>query len=43
MTKIKLAFLTGIVSILTLFATISAASACQVTWYQPKLPKTLQK
>lgn len=43
MKKIKLLLLTSAVAILTFFATISASSACQWTFYQPQLPKSLQK
>lgn len=43
MRKIKLALLTSMVAILTFIASISAASACQMLWYQPKTPKALQK
>lgn len=43
MKKLKTLLLTGLVSILTLFATISAASACLWVHYQPETPKCLRK
>lgn len=43
MKKVKLLLLTGLASVLTLFATISSASACAWFHYQPEVPKCLRK
>lgn len=43
MKKVKYLLLTGLVTILTVLATVSAASACAVLHHQPKMPKSLQK
>ncbi|MBZ4688572.1 MAG: hypothetical protein JG764_2205 [Clostridiales bacterium] len=41
--KFKLLILTSLVTVLTLVAHISAASACLAVHYQPELPETLKK
>ncbi|NPV26780.1 MAG: cyclic lactone autoinducer peptide [Firmicutes bacterium] len=43
MKKIKYLLLTGLVTVLSILATVSAASACGFIHYQPKLPTSLQK
>ncbi|NPV93319.1 MAG: cyclic lactone autoinducer peptide [Firmicutes bacterium] len=42
MAKIKYLVLTGLVTIVTILATITAVSACAATHYQPELPKSLR-
>lgn len=41
--KFKLLILTSLVTVLTLVAHVSAASACIATLYQPELPESLKK
>ncbi|MDH7478492.1 MAG: cyclic lactone autoinducer peptide [Syntrophomonadaceae bacterium] len=43
MNKVKLFLLTTLATIVTLLASVSAASACALFHYQPPLPKKLAK
>lgn len=43
MKKVKYLVLTSLVTILSILATVGAASACTAAHYQPKLPKSLQR
>lgn len=41
--KFKLVLYSGVLTVLTLVAHVSAASACLAVHYQPELPESLQE